>query len=323
VKGPLRELAAPSSSPAVIGALGRTHRAPVARGWPRLQERSRNGVSSPFYRSHLWLKPNHHLDGLHHRLSRRQRRIRRHAFGRISRRPATIIHDSLERRGWHQAAAEIPPRFPLPPPIVFGYTGWSAVVVVGGATVRPFVTEPSTMLVIRLVLSIACIGFFCWLLFTFAVYALPFFGGLTAGLAAFHSGLGIIGALVVGVLAARATLAIGQIAFATVRTPLIRAAIVLLFAVPAAVAGCHATFGLAQIGVPSEGWPEAFASRRCPCRWHGVGAHVAACPAACRSSGSRRSGIVPTGQSDPGRVSPRRPHRRSVGFRCGECAASA
>jgi hypothetical protein len=115
------------------------------------------------------------------------------------------------------------------------------------------------MLVIGLVLSAACIGFFCWLLFTFAVYALPFFGGLTAGLAAFHSGLGIIGALVVGVLAARATLAIGQIAFATVRTPLIRAAIVLLFAVPAAVAGCHATFGLAQIGVPSEGWREAFA----------------------------------------------------------------
>ena len=66
------------------------------------------------------------------------------------------------------------------------------------------------MLVIGLVLSVAGIGFLCWLLFTLAVYALPFFAGLTAGLAAFHSGSGVIGALVVGVLAGGATLAIGQ-----------------------------------------------------------------------------------------------------------------
>ena len=55
----------------------------------------------------------------------------------------------------------------------------------------------------------------CWLLFTLAVYALPFFAGLTAGLAAFHSSSGVIGALIVGVLAAGTTLVIGQIAFAT------------------------------------------------------------------------------------------------------------
>jgi len=115
------------------------------------------------------------------------------------------------------------------------------------------------MLVIGLVLSVAGIGFFCWLLFTLAVYALPFFAGLTAGLAAFHSGSGVIGALVVVVLAGGATLAIGQIAFAAVRTPLIRAAIALLFAMPAAVADYHATIGLAHIGIPSEGWREAFA----------------------------------------------------------------
>ncbi len=44
-----------------------------------------------------------------------------------------------------------------------------------------------------------------------------------------------------------------------VRSPLIRAAIALLFAVPAAIAGYHATLGLAHIGVPSQGWREAFA----------------------------------------------------------------
>ncbi len=115
------------------------------------------------------------------------------------------------------------------------------------------------MVVIGLVLSVVGLGFFCWLLFTLAVYALPFFAGLTAGLAAFHSGAGVIGALIVGVLAGGATLAIGQIAFATVRTPLIRVLIGLLYAVPACIAGYHASLGLAEIGVPSEGWREAFA----------------------------------------------------------------
>jgi len=115
------------------------------------------------------------------------------------------------------------------------------------------------MLVIGLVLSVAGIAFFCWLLFTLAVYALPLFAGLTAGLAAFHGGSGIIGALVVGVLGCGATLAVGQIAFATVRTPLIRAAIALLFAMPAAIAGYHATLGLAHFGIPSAAWREVFA----------------------------------------------------------------
>jgi hypothetical protein len=115
------------------------------------------------------------------------------------------------------------------------------------------------MVVIGLVLSVVCVGFFCWLLFTLAVYALPFFAGLTAGLAAFHSGAGVIGALIVGVLAGGATLAIGQIAFATVRTPLVRILIGLLYAVPAGIAGYHASLGLAEIGMPSEGWRETFA----------------------------------------------------------------
>src|ERR1700694_1507578 len=68
-----------------------------------------------------------------------------------------------------------------------------------------FVTEVSTMVIGGLVLSIVGLGFFCWLLFTLAVYALPFFAGLTAGLAAFHSGAGVIGALIVGVLVGGAT----------------------------------------------------------------------------------------------------------------------
>jgi hypothetical protein len=115
------------------------------------------------------------------------------------------------------------------------------------------------MIIVGIVLSVVVIGYFCWLLFTLAVYALPFFAGMNAGLAVFHSGSGIIGALVVVVLAGGATLAAGQIVFATVRTPLLRAVSGLLYAVPATIAGYHATLGLAQIGVPSEAWREAVA----------------------------------------------------------------
>jgi hypothetical protein len=115
------------------------------------------------------------------------------------------------------------------------------------------------MIIIGLILGALGIGFFGWLLFTLAVYALPFSASLTAGLAAFHSGAGVIGAIVVGIVAGVVTLGTGQFAFAVAGSPLIRAAIALPFATPAAVAGYHATLALAHIGASSQGWREAFA----------------------------------------------------------------
>jgi hypothetical protein len=55
------------------------------------------------------------------------------------------------------------------------------------------------------------------------------------------------------------TLIAGQIAFTTLCSPLIRAAIGLLFAVPAAIAGYHAALGLAHIGISAEGWRQVMA----------------------------------------------------------------
>ena len=115
------------------------------------------------------------------------------------------------------------------------------------------------MLGIGIVLSIFGLGFFCWLLFTLAVYALPFVAGLTAGLAALQSGASAIGGLVVGFLVAGATLALGQMASATTRKPLIRIIIGLLYAVPATIAGYQVAFALAGIGMSSGGWQTAFA----------------------------------------------------------------
>ena len=156
------------------------------------------------------------------------------------------------------------------------------------------------MVVIGLVLSVVGLGFFCWLLFTLAVYALPFFASLSAGLAAFHSGAGVIGALIVGALTGGATLAIGQIAFATVRTPLIRVLIGLLYAVPACIAGYHASHGLAEIGVPSEGWRGVRHRRRRSRRRHRFCAHDAIYPAVGRAA---HCGIAITRGRVQGRLS--------------------
>jgi hypothetical protein len=132
------------------------------------------------------------------------------------------------------------------------------VVVVESATVASLVAETAAMVAIGLILSMFGIGLFCWLIFTLAVYALPFFVGLTAGLAAFHGGAGVIGALLVSIVAGALTLAIGQIAFAVVRPLILRAAVAAAFAVPAAIAGYHAVLGLSQIGAPSLIWREVF-----------------------------------------------------------------
>jgi hypothetical protein len=113
---------------------------------------------------------------------------------------------------------------------------------------------------IGIVLGVFGLGFFCWLLFTLAVYALPFLAGLTAGLAAFSSGSGFIGALAIGLLVGVTILVLGQLVFATVRTPLIRLLIGLVYAVPAAVAGYQLGFALAGIGAPIGGWQQVFAA---------------------------------------------------------------
>ncbi|HLK80430.1 MAG TPA: hypothetical protein VKT99_02900 [Xanthobacteraceae bacterium] len=115
------------------------------------------------------------------------------------------------------------------------------------------------MIVIGIILSFVSLVFLCWLLFTLAVHALPFFVGITAGIAAYQTGSGEFGAFLVGLIAGALTLVAGEIAVAAFRSPVIRTAIALVFAVPAAMAGYHAALGLAQLGVPAELWQRAFA----------------------------------------------------------------
>jgi hypothetical protein len=79
-----------------------------------------------------------------------------------------------------------------------------------------YLTEFTAMIIFGPLLVIVGIGFFCWLLFTLAVFALPFFVGLTIGIWAFHTGAGVLGGITVGLVAGGVTFGIGQLALAFV-----------------------------------------------------------------------------------------------------------
>lgn len=115
------------------------------------------------------------------------------------------------------------------------------------------------MIVIGIILSFVVLACLCWLLFALAVYALPFFAGAAIGLAVYSSSSEPIVAIIIGVIAGSIVLVLGRVAFAWLRSPVIRAALALLYIVPAAVAGYSATRGIAHLFVPAEAWRDAIA----------------------------------------------------------------
>jgi hypothetical protein len=115
------------------------------------------------------------------------------------------------------------------------------------------------MIVLGVLLNIVGLGVFCWALFALAIHALPFFVGMTAAIYAYQTGAGPFGAVVVGFTAGSFTFVLGQYIFSNARSRIVRVALGLLFAVPAACAGYDVILALSQIGIPSQGWREAFA----------------------------------------------------------------
>jgi hypothetical protein len=115
------------------------------------------------------------------------------------------------------------------------------------------------MIIIGILLNIAGLGVVCWALLALAIYALPFFIGMTAGLYAYRIGIGPITAIIVGFVAGAFGLAVGRCLFSAARSPIVRLVVALLFAIPAAWAGYEVALNFAGMGIPSEGWREAFA----------------------------------------------------------------
>lgn len=114
------------------------------------------------------------------------------------------------------------------------------------------------MIVLGTLGSFAAIGLLCWLLFTLAVFALPFFVGMTVGLWSHQAGAGIFAAFLTGAFAAGATFGIGQVLFAVLRSTWLRLLVALAFAAPAALAGFYATRGIVSHTMPSETWQLVF-----------------------------------------------------------------
>ena len=103
-------------------------------------------------------------------------------------------------------------------------------------------------------------GFFAlliWAVFKMTVYAVPAFVGLSVGFLAERTGAGVVGAVLVGLLAAGLTLGLAQRLFAITHGPA-RLAVALAFAAPAAFAGYHGAIGLTG-GVESEVWRQLLA----------------------------------------------------------------
>ena len=114
------------------------------------------------------------------------------------------------------------------------------------------------MIFLGILLGLAAIVLFCWLLFTLAVFALPFFAAVSAGTWAYQTGGGWLGAIVVGLIAGAITLGIGQVLLVIVRPMWVRLPIALAFIAPAVIAGYHVTYGIAKLAMPSEAWQIVF-----------------------------------------------------------------
>ncbi|WP_235527080.1 hypothetical protein [Sphingopyxis sp. 113P3] len=107
-------------------------------------------------------------------------------------------------------------------------------------------------------MSAVLIARLCVLAHTLTVYALPFMLGLTAAQFAFQTDSGLIGAGPVGFVAAVAAFGILAFLFDTLRPPIRRLIVALVFAAPAAVAGYALVHGVTQESVPSEIWRQIF-----------------------------------------------------------------
>jgi hypothetical protein len=84
--------------------------------------------------------------------------------------------------------------------------------------------------------------------------------GASAFFAAYNSGAGEFGAIIVGLIAGSLTLVAGRVAIEKSQSPVIHIAIMLLFVVPAAAMGYSATLELVQrLGTPSVVWQHALA----------------------------------------------------------------
>lgn len=105
-----------------------------------------------------------------------------------------------------------------------------------------------------IVVTVMLTGMMCVLAYTLAIYALPFMLAIAATRFAYATGAGWLGAGIVGLVAGVGSFGILAFLFDTLRAPILRIALALIFAAPAAVAGYALVHGVASEAMPSPVW---------------------------------------------------------------------
>ena len=111
---------------------------------------------------------------------------------------------------------------------------------------------------LAVILLFVGLGAACVALYQFAVFALPVYVGFAAGFWAIHTGAGAIGGILVGIVAGALVFVVGQMVFASSRSPILRILVALLFAVPATYAGYSIVQQVWALAMPPIPWRYVF-----------------------------------------------------------------
>ena len=109
-----------------------------------------------------------------------------------------------------------------------------------------------------LIMCVMLIGTLCVLAYRFAVHALPIMLGFEIVRIAYGTGAGLIGAGIIGLVASAVAFGLLSVVFVSVKSPIARVIIGLIFALPAAGAGYALVSGISASAVPSEVWRQIF-----------------------------------------------------------------
>lgn len=113
-------------------------------------------------------------------------------------------------------------------------------------------------MIVLMLMTVGLLAGLCVLAYTLAVYALPFMIGVEVARWAYAAGSGLIGAGLFGLVIGAVTYGLLIVLFMAVRPPILRLAVALVFAAPAAVAGYALVHGITREAVPSEVWRVIF-----------------------------------------------------------------
>ena len=115
-------------------------------------------------------------------------------------------------------------------------------------------------MILLIVIAVGLVILLTGIVFSCAVYALPFYAGVLAAKLAYHHDAGILGAVLIGALFAGVVWGVGQAVFGIVRSPSVRFGVAALYAAPAAFAGYQVVQGLLKSHDIASGWLTAWST---------------------------------------------------------------